>query len=182
MHRRGARTTTCRSCPLLQRLRSAMSDANLADAFDSFISSNAFVVLAALSLVLITIYMRRPAPLPGSIKQSGSVSLSGAQVFGEDGAAARLRDLAHILEHREVSVSTNSQNARHLTCQSYRHLCVRRCCSCVVVMPDSRPCGHHRLTATSTCTSAAQSTRPSCASTCSVRWSQTDSHAPPRRR
>jgi len=73
-----------------------------ADWFDVLLLSDYTIFAAALLIVLITVYYRRGPPLPGTLQSTGKMQLCDKEVFGAAGAARRLRDLAHILEHGEL--------------------------------------------------------------------------------
>lgn len=78
-----------------------------AERFDALVESDEFTYFTAalaIALCLYAVYIRVRPQLPGKLRRRGSVQLSSDEIFGEAGATARFRDLAHIMEHEELYV------------------------------------------------------------------------------
>lgn len=82
-----------------------------AERFDALMDSelvNYLTALLAITLCAYAIYIRARPQLPGTLRRRGRVQLSADEIFGDAGANARFKDLAHIMEHGELYVMRES--------------------------------------------------------------------------
>ena len=75
-----------------------------AESFEKILEDPRLYAILVTILVLAFLVFSRSPPLslPGKLKQRGRVQLDAEHVFGDAGAAGRLRDLAHVIEQGEV--------------------------------------------------------------------------------